>query len=108
MHQLISKWWLSLTVLSSLVAFFGGPPSAKTQPIIVNEVYNSSLSTDEWVELLVVQDSLDLRNWSIRDYNGSGVAQAPLVCNNIPFWSVMRKGTVIVIGLSGISSPEDP
>ncbi|HEY6191245.1 MAG TPA: phospholipase D-like domain-containing protein [Bacteroidota bacterium] len=107
MTKLISKGWFSLAVLSLLVALFVGPQSVKAQSIIVNEVYNSSLSTDEWVELLVVQDSLDLRNWSIRDFNGSGVAQAPLVFNNIPFWSVMRKGTLIVIGLSGISTPED-
>jgi phosphatidylserine/phosphatidylglycerophosphate/cardiolipin synthase-like enzyme len=107
MHQLISKGWLFLALLSSLVVFFGAPHKAKAQPIIVNEVFNSSLSTDEWVELLVVQDSLDLRNWSIRDFNGTGQAQAPLVFNNIPFWSVMRKGTVIVIGLSGIATPED-
>ena len=69
------------------------------QSIIINELYNSS-ATDEWIELLVVQDGLDIRNWSIRDFNGSGVAQTPLAFANNPLWSNLKKGTVIVIGRS--------
>ncbi len=74
----------------------------QAQPIIINELFNSS-SNDEWVELLVVQDQLDIRNWSIRDFNGSGVAQQPLVFSNNALWSSLKKGTVIVIG-----RPENP
>jgi phosphatidylserine/phosphatidylglycerophosphate/cardiolipin synthase-like enzyme len=55
---------------------------------------------DEWIELLVIQDGLDLRNWSIRDFSSSGVAQTPLVLTNNSLWSNLKKGTVIVIGRS--------
>ena len=76
------------------------------QSIIINELYNSS-ATDEWVELLVVQDGLDIRNWSIRDFNGSGVAQTPLAFTNNSLWSNLKKGTVIVIGRSENTFNED-
>lgn len=78
----------------------------QAQPIIINELYNSS-GGDEWLELLVVQDQLDIRNWSIRDFNGSGVAQAPLNLSNHSLWSNLRKGTVIVIGRSENTFQED-
>jgi HKD family nuclease len=78
----------------------------KPQSIIINEIYNSN-STDEWVELLVVQDGLDIRNWSIRDFNSSGTAQNPLIFSDNSLWSNLRKGTVIVIARSENSFLED-
>jgi len=67
-----------------------------SQPIVINEIYNSS-STNEWLELLVLQDSLDLRNWDIR----------ALVFNNQSIWSNLRKGTIIVVARSENSFSED-
>ena len=78
----------------------------QAQPIIINELYNSS-GGDEWLELFVVQDQLDIRNWSIRDFNGSGVAQSPLIFSNNSLWTNLRKGTVIVIGRSENLFSED-
>jgi len=66
------------------------------QAIIINEIYNSG-SNDEWLELLVVQDSLDLRNWDIRDFSSSGGAQQPLVFTNQTLWSNLKKGTIIIV-----------
>lgn len=80
-----------------------------SQPIIINEIYNSSAS-DEWIELLVVQDSLDLRNWDIRDFSSTGGAQQPLVFSNHSLWSNLRKGTLIIVARpeNGFSENLDP
>lgn len=67
-----------------------------SQSIIINELYNSS-GNDEWIELLVVQDSLDLRNWDLRDFSSTGGAQPPLVFSNHSLWNNLRKGTIIVV-----------
>ncbi len=95
----ITFWKLSLIYLILVV-------STSAQPIIINEIYNSG-NTDEWVELLVVQDQLDIRNWNIRDFNGSGVAQNPLIFTNNDLWNNLRKGTVIVIARSENTFGED-
>ncbi|HSL88842.1 MAG TPA: hypothetical protein VK870_06055, partial [Ignavibacteriaceae bacterium] len=80
----------------TVILFFAFSVSIFSQPIIINEIYNSS-GNDEWIELLVVQDSLDLRNWDIRDFSSSGSAQQPLVFSNHLLWSNLRKGTLIIV-----------
>ncbi|HEX9252573.1 MAG TPA: phospholipase D-like domain-containing protein [Ignavibacteriaceae bacterium] len=76
------------------------------QSIIINEIYNSSAS-DEWVELLVVQDSIDVRGWDLRDFSSSGGAQQPLVFANNQLWSNLRKGTIIIVARSENTFTED-
>lgn len=76
------------------------------QSIIINEIYNSSAS-DEWVELLVVNDGVDLRGWDIRDFSSAGVAQQPLVFTNNSLWSNLKKGTIIVVGKAENTFLED-
>ncbi len=71
-------------------------PSVYSQPIVINELYNSG-GNDEWLELLVLQDSLDLRNWDIRDFSSSGSAQQPLVFSNNSLWGNLKKGTLIIV-----------
>jgi len=68
-----------------------------SQSIIINEIYNAGNTNDEWLELLVVQDSLDIRNWDIRDFSGTGGAQLPLVFSNNALWSNLKKGTIIIV-----------
>jgi phosphatidylserine/phosphatidylglycerophosphate/cardiolipin synthase-like enzyme len=80
--------------------------SLQSQSIIINEIYNSS-GNDEWIELLVVQDSLDIRNWDIRDYSSSGSAQQPLIFSNHSLWSSLRKGTIIIVARSENTFLED-
>lgn len=87
--------YLSL-FFSLLVAGFFLSQRASAQEIIINELFNSG-GNDEWVELLVVQDSLDLRGWSLRDYSSGGVAQQPLNFTNHALWSSLRKGTLIIV-----------
>ncbi|MBI5476815.1 MAG: T9SS type A sorting domain-containing protein [Ignavibacteriales bacterium] len=77
-----------------------------SQSIIINEIYNSS-STDEWIELLVVQDGLDVRGWDIRDFSSSGSAQTPLVFSTHSIWSSLKAGTIIVVARSENTFNED-
>ena len=77
--------------------------STYSQPIVINELFNSGNTNTEWIELLVLQDSLDLRNWDIRDFSSSGSPQAPLVFSNHTLWNNLRKGTIIII-----ARPENP
>lgn len=70
--------------------------SVFTQSIIINELYNSG-GNDEWIELLVVQDGLDIRNWDLRDHNTSGTPQAPLVFSTNTLWSNLKSGTLIIV-----------
>jgi hypothetical protein len=72
------------------------PVALPAQQLIINELYNSS-SSDEWVELLVVQDSLDLRGWDLRDFSSGGIPQDPLVFTSAPLWSALHAGTIIVV-----------
>lgn len=80
--------------------------SARAQQVIINEVYNSG-GNDEWLELLVVQDSVDLRGWNLRDFSSGGVAQNPLVFSTNALWSSVRRGTIIVVARPENSFPED-
>lgn len=51
----------------------------------------------DWFELVVIQDHLDMRNWSLKvDYVGSnGAATLSLTDNDI--WSDLRSGTIITV-----------
>src|SRR6267143_6810706 len=98
---------LSFALPSLLFLFAYHPDALRAQPIIVNELFNSSLTTDEWVELLVIKDSLDLRNWSLHDTTGGAGSGNTLTFANTSFWSAVRKGTIIVVGQSGFVTTED-
>ena len=74
-----------------------GGINSSSQSVVITEVSNQSVTSDEWVELLVITDDLDMRNWSIRDYSLSGNAQVAVTFNNNLFWSHMRAGTIIVL-----------
>jgi phosphatidylserine/phosphatidylglycerophosphate/cardiolipin synthase-like enzyme/DNA/RNA endonuclease YhcR with UshA esterase domain len=77
-----------------------------SQQVIINELYNSS-GNDEWLELLVVQDGLDMRGWDIRDFNTTAGAQAPLVFTTNALWNNLRSGTIIVIARPENTFAED-
>jgi phosphatidylserine/phosphatidylglycerophosphate/cardiolipin synthase-like enzyme len=80
------------------------------QGVIINELFNSS-GGDEWIELLVVQDSLDMRSWDVRDFSSGGTAQAPLDLTTHATWQNLRAGTIIVIARpenTGLQEDLDP
>lgn len=95
-----------MTILKYFFAALLLSGSLSAQSVIINEVYNSS-GNDEWIELLVVQDSVDLRNWDIRDFSISGTAQQPLVFSNQSLWSNLKKGTVLIVAKAENSFSED-
>lgn len=74
------------------------PPSAFSASVIVSEYFNSADPRDEWIELVVVTDNTDMRNWTLRDNNSSTDAwQTSITFQNIAFWNNMRGGTIIKI-----------
>jgi phosphatidylserine/phosphatidylglycerophosphate/cardiolipin synthase-like enzyme len=90
----------------TLLAFLAPFSTSHAQGVIINELFNSG-STDEWVELLVVQDSLDIRSWDMRDFSSGGAAQAPLVFTTNSLWSSLRAGTIIVVTRPEVTVVED-
>jgi hypothetical protein len=95
-----------LFLILSITLFLFAINQSFGQQVIINEIYNSS-TTDEWVELVVVQDGLDMRGWDIRDFSSGGTAQAPLVFSTNVLWSSLRSGTVIVVARSENTFTED-
>ena len=95
----------SIFIILAFLSLFS--MNAMSQSVIINEVYNSSASTDEWVELLVVQDNVDLRSWILGDYTNAGNPSAVLTFSTNSLWSSLQRGTIIVIGQSGVSFTED-
>jgi hypothetical protein len=92
-------------LLCSVVLFFS-PASAVSQQVIINELFNSS-STNEWVELVVVADGLDLRGWDLRDFSSGGTPQDPLEFLPVPLWSNLEAGTIIIAARPDSLIPED-
>ena len=71
---------------------------SKGQAVVVNEYFNATSPNNEWTELLVIQDNIDMRNWSLRDNNDDqNNWQTPITFENISFWNHMRAGTIIII-----------
>lgn len=98
------KLYVSCALLVLHLLFL--PTSSRAQQVIINELYNSG-GNDEWLELLVVQDSLDLRGWDLRDFSSGGVAQNPLTFSTNTLWSNVRSGTLIVVARPENTFPED-
>jgi hypothetical protein len=85
-----------LVFLFFLKAFM---PALQAQEIIVSEYYNASSQNDEWTELVVVKDDLDLRGWYLGDNNSATSSWQPKIQFNPgnSFWNHMRAGTIIVL-----------
>ncbi|MGB6120788.1 MAG: phospholipase D-like domain-containing protein, partial [Bacteroidota bacterium] len=93
-------------IRSTILLLLALPFTAFSQGIIINEVYNSG-GSDEWLELLVVEDSLNLSGWTVRDFSSDGTPQLPLVFANSSLWSSLRKGTIIVVARPEMGIQED-
>lgn len=76
-----------------------------SQQVVVNGYFNAADPRNEWIELLVITDNTDMRNWTLRDNNGSQNSwQTAITFQNIAFWNNMRAGTVIMVWNRVISS----
>ena len=74
------------------------PPPPFSADVVVSEYFNASDPRDEWIELIVVTDNTDMRNWTLRDNNSSTSSwQGAITFQNIAFWNNMRGGTIIKI-----------
>lgn len=90
--------------------------SLSAQSLRINEVSQGTAGSQEYVELLVtgpaltncsdVPPCLDLRGWILDDnngyfsngnLNGTGLASGAVRFANVPFWSCVKPGTLIVI-----------
>lgn len=64
--------------------------------IVVSSYYNAGDPRDEWTELLVISDNLDLREYTLRDNNNDQTGWQPeITFQNISFWNHLRAGTII-------------
>jgi|GEM_PF-1269656 len=72
---------------------------AQQEPVaFVNELYNSNTQGDEWTEIVVIKDDLDLRGYYLGDNNaGTDAWQPKLQFKNIPLWQHLRAGTYIIV-----------
>lgn len=81
--------------------------------VVVSSYYNASDPRDEWTELLIVSDDLDLRHYSLRDNNTDHDSwQNPITFLEIDFWNHLRAGTIIKlwhrpVNSSGTDHSED-
>lgn len=84
--------FISLFCVSLLCTF------CKAQSVVVNGYINFNDYRDEWTELVVVGDDVDMRNWTIRDNNSTQSGwQVPVRFNNISLFQHLRRGTVIML-----------
>ena len=61
-----------------------------SQQVVVNGYFNAADPRDEWIELLVITDNTDMRNWTLRDNNSSQTSwQTEITFQNIAFWNNM-------------------
>lgn len=80
----------------------GIPAFAKS--VVVNKVFNSSVTADDAVELLILDDHVDLTNLFIKDQSGNTASSTTYNDNggkyqfrNIPLWRDLRSGTTILL-----------
>lgn len=101
------------SIVITIILVFLFSKTSYGQSVVVNGYFNAADPRDEWTELVIIDDNLDLRGWTLRDNNGSQTSwQTPITFNNIPFWNNMRAGTIIiiwhrVINSSAATNPED-
>jgi hypothetical protein len=95
-------------LLFILVCLYAGT-SVSAQSIVVNKIYNATSTGDgmsDAIELLVVDDSLDIRGFIVKDFetNLTTDTGGKYQFNDNPLWQDLRSGTTIV--LHRISSTE--
>ena len=97
---------------------------AQSQYLIMNEVSNGAVGNQEYVEFLVVSDSvtydcnspvppcIDIRGWIFDDNNGyhgnDGVAGGAVRFSQNPLWSCVPLGTIIVLYNDADRNPAIP
>jgi len=100
-------------LLAVIAGLFFIPETSFSQAMVVSSYFNAADPRDEWTELIVIQDNLDVRNWTIGDNNATQDSwQTRITFRNDPFWQSLRAGTIIVlwhrpVNSAGVARPED-
>jgi hypothetical protein len=75
------------------------------QSVFISSYSNESDPRDEFTELIVNDDNVDMRGYSLRDNNSSTSSwQTAVNFNNTAYWAHLRRGPVIVIHHRGCNS----
>jgi gliding motility-associated-like protein len=107
---------LRVNLLVPIVIFFLNWSFVRTQTLIINEVSNGPSGNKEYVELLVISDTitynctqttppcLDIRGWIFDDNSGyhggmtgTGVAPGAVRFSNNALWACVPVGTLIIL-----------
>lgn len=93
----VKKWWLFFFVLMEV--FLSSEVNGQSPAIVISEYFNAPSSpSEEWIELLVIQDNFSLVDYQLRDNNSTQMAwQPPVTFKNVALWQHLRAGTVIVV-----------
>ncbi len=104
-NNLIKINGLKICLLLFLL-FLGIKGFCQTPSVVVSEYYNAGSETkDEWIELLVVNDSTNLVGFTLGDNNtGQDSWQTPITFTSNSLWQKLRSGTIIVIWTRRYSS----
>lgn len=93
--------WKNLLLISLFFSLVG---LSFSQTAIINEwSQGGTATTNEWVEILVLQDNFNMQNWTLRDGGGSGV-----ITFSGTMWQSVPVGAIIVIYNSGGRDPALP
>lgn len=83
---------LILALLQNVNILFG-----QTPPVVINSYRDFNVEAGEWTELIVTQDNVDLRGFTIRDNSSQGTWQPFVKFKNHDLWNHLRRGTIIVL-----------
>lgn len=90
----------ALTLLLTLGLFFSAQ-AAESHLVVINEFGQGKGGNGEWIELLVVGNgpcsTVDLRGWTIRDFQGDDMGGVYVVFTNDPVWQAVPAGTLILV-----------
>jgi hypothetical protein len=96
-----------LLALLPMICMLFSTLNLQAQALAVNEYFRKGMTLS--LEILVIDDAVDLRGYSIKSANLDLTAlDDQLTFNNISLWSVIRKGTIIVLVDGGATVDDDP
>ncbi|MFA9213616.1 MAG: hypothetical protein ACEQSR_07190 [Candidatus Methylacidiphilales bacterium] len=75
------------------------------QNVVVSEYFNSTYPSDEWAELLINEDNVDLRSYTFRGNNSNqNNWGTPIMFTTNYLWANLRAGTIIIIWFRNVNS----
>lgn len=85
-------------LISIYLVLFSFIFTAHSQVAVISEYMNQSGTPDgEWTEILILENNVNLSGYTIRDNSDDGTWRPDAKFKNIPLWSNLQKGTIIII-----------